>query len=136
MAGLRACGSIRLSVLPDAFRVSDLLRRQLAAYSCGARRDENDGVDGSCTPASTVHDSAVLLWARAVPRHKALKLLVSQFNQLGAALRDIDRRIVRWCRENETTERLATIPDIGLITASTLAASVSDASQFLSGRNF
>ena len=62
--------------------------------------------------------------------------IADQLDKLERVLRDIDRRIVRWCRQNDAARRLATIPGVGPITASALAASVPDASQFRSGRHF
>ena len=41
-----------------------------------------------------------------------------------------------WHRSNDVSRRLATIPGIGPITASAIAATVIDASQFSSGRQF
>ena len=44
--------------------------------------------------------------------------------------------IVKWHRGNAASRRLATIPGIGPITASAIAAAVPDASLFQSGRQF
>jgi transposase len=41
-----------------------------------------------------------------------------------------------WHRSNDASQRLETIPGVGLITATALAASVPDASVFRSGRQF
>ena len=41
-----------------------------------------------------------------------------------------------WFRESNVARRLETIPGIGIITASALAATVSDPHQFTSGRQF
>jgi transposase len=43
---------------------------------------------------------------------------------------------VAWHRSNEVSRRLAIIPGVGPITASTIAATVVDANQFSSGRQF
>jgi len=48
----------------------------------------------------------------------------------------IEAEILKWHRTNEASRRLATIPGIGPITASAIAASVPDASLFRSGRQF
>jgi transposase len=45
-------------------------------------------------------------------------------------------QILDWHRNDETSWRLATIPGIGPITASAIAAAVPDASLFRSGRQF
>ena len=44
--------------------------------------------------------------------------------------------MLNWHRNDETSRRLATIPGIGPITASAIAAAVPDASLFRSGRQF
>lgn len=46
----------------------------------------------------------------------------------------MDKQILTWHRSNELSQRLETIPGIGPITASAIAATVSDASVFKSGR--
>ena len=51
-------------------------------------------------------------------------------------IRDMERNLQRWHRGNELSRRLATIPGIGPIGASALAASVTDPHQFRSGRQF
>ena len=44
--------------------------------------------------------------------------------------------LLGWHRENQTSQRLATIPGVGIITATAMAASISDPSLFRSGREF
>ena len=59
--------------------------------------------------------------------------------QLEALEREIERleaRIVAWHRDDEASRRLATIPGIGPITASAIAASAPDPNLFRSGRQF
>src|SRR6478736_2436332 len=51
-------------------------------------------------------------------------------------LREIDRDLVVWLRGNDVARRLMTIPGIGPIGASALAASVTDPHQFRSRRQF
>ena len=48
----------------------------------------------------------------------------------------LERRILYWHRTDETGRRLATIPGIGPITASAMAASAPDSGLFRSGRQF
>ena len=64
-------------------------------------------------------------------------------NLLGAQVRDVEMRaravekeLLSWHRTNEVSKRLATIPGVGPITASAIAATVVDAQQFKSGRQF
>ena len=63
-----------------------------------------------------------------------LESLVRQYLSLHEEIVAAEKRIHAWHRSNETSRRLETIPGIGVITASALAASVSDPSVFRSGR--
>ena len=63
-------------------------------------------------------------------------MLAGQLLQLHAQLRKLDLRLAALQRSDERARRLATIPDIGPIGATALAASVTDPSQFSSGRQF
>ena len=63
-----------------------------------------------------------------------LKGLARQFVSLHEEINAAERHIHAWHRSNEVSRRLETIPGIGPITASALAASVSDPSAFRSGR--
>ena len=66
----------------------------------------------------------------------ALQALVRQLKELGEEIEQAEVRILAWHRQSEVSCRLATIPGIGPITASALAAAVPDASLFRSGRQF
>ena len=66
----------------------------------------------------------------------ALQRLVAQLRSIEAEIEKIEAQILNWHRSNEASRRLATIPGIGPITASAIAASVPDASLFRSGRQF
>jgi transposase len=63
-------------------------------------------------------------------------VLAGQLLQLHAQLRKLDLRLAALQRSDERARRLATIPGIGPIGATALAASVTDPSQFSSGRQF
>lgn len=63
-------------------------------------------------------------------------MLSGQMLQLHAQLRKLDLRLAALQRSDETARRLATIPGIGPVGATALAASVTDPSQFRSGRQF
>ena len=62
--------------------------------------------------------------------------LVDQLRQLGLAIEQLEARLVAWHRTSDISRRLATIPGIGPITASAIAAAVPDGSLFRSGRQF
>ena len=51
-------------------------------------------------------------------------------------VRKIEHQLLAWHRQNAASQRLETIPGIGLITATALAASVPDPAVFKSGRQF
>lgn len=51
-------------------------------------------------------------------------------------IRAMERALLRWHQANDLSRRLATVPGIGPISASALAASVTDPHQFRSGREF
>ena len=63
-----------------------------------------------------------------------LKGLVRQFLSLEKEITAIERRIRRWHRSNEVSQRLETIPGIGPIIASALTATITNPEVFKSGR--
>ena len=63
-----------------------------------------------------------------------LQGLATQFMSLDQEIMAAEQRIHAWHRSSEVSRRLETIPGIGPITASALAASISDPSVFRSGR--
>jgi transposase len=63
-----------------------------------------------------------------------LEGLARQFLSLHEEISLTERRIHAWHRSNEASRRLETIPGIGPITASALAATITDPSVFKSGR--
>ena len=65
---------------------------------------------------------------------RALGHLVNQHDQQVMQILDLDRQIIAWHRSNEVSRRLATIPGIGPLAASALAATIGDAKVFRSGR--
>lgn len=66
----------------------------------------------------------------------ALEILIQRLLELGEEIGALDREIAAWHAGNEASQRLAAIPGIGVITASALAATVTDPEQFRSGRQF
>lgn len=55
---------------------------------------------------------------------------------LAGEIHVLERQLMAWHRANATSQRLETIPGVGLITATALAASVPDPTVFKSGRQF
>lgn len=65
-----------------------------------------------------------------------LALLGMQVRDVAARASEVEKKLLAWHRTNEVSRRLATIPGIGPITASAIAATVVDAAQFKTGRQF
>ena len=66
----------------------------------------------------------------------ALLALAGQLDNLAAEVRNLERQLMVWHRQNAASQRLETIPGVGIITATALAASVPDPAVFKSGRQF
>jgi len=66
----------------------------------------------------------------------ALQTIVTQLRTIAAQIEGLEAEVLAWHRTNETSRRLASIPGIGPITATALAAAVPDAALFRSGRQF
>ena len=66
----------------------------------------------------------------------AMVLLAEQLETLDMQIQRLNRRLLVWHRQDQASQRLATIPGIGVISATALAASVTDPAQFRSGREF
>jgi transposase len=61
--------------------------------------------------------------------------LVTQLDDKEARLQVYDRRLVEAARTNEKVKRLLAVPGIGILTATAMLASVTDASDFKTGRD-
>jgi transposase len=66
----------------------------------------------------------------------ALKPLVEQLSHIDTQLAVLDRELLNWHRNNSVSQRLASIPGVGTITATAIAATVTDPSMFASAREF
>lgn len=66
----------------------------------------------------------------------ALEGLFDHVDALTEKIEALERRILAWHRQSEVSQRLATAPGIGPITATALVAAIGDASQFASARHF
>lgn len=67
---------------------------------------------------------------------RVVKSLADQIGSLQEQLALLDKELLAWHRSSELSQRLATIPGVGVITATALAASVSEPERFRSGRQF
>src|SRR6201994_288417 len=65
-----------------------------------------------------------------------LQMVVDQLNDTMGRVREIERRLAQWHRQSELSQRLATIPGVGVMSASAIAATVADPQLFRSGREF
>ena len=121
-------------------RVRDLLVRQrtmlinalrghLAEFGIIAARGPG-GVTAAIVALHEMQDSMPVL-ARV-----ALHGLVDQLRIVRDEVVKVEKRIVAQHRADDASRRLATIPGIGPITASAIAAAVPDATLFKSGRQF
>ena len=66
----------------------------------------------------------------------ALGIMLRQIVALGQEITELDSQIATWHVESEASRRLAAIPGLGVITATAIAATVTDPDQFRSGRQF
>ncbi|MGB3470355.1 MAG: IS110 family transposase [Erythrobacter sp.] len=76
--------------------------------------------------------------AQEVPTlaQRVVKSLADQIGALQVQLAGLEKELLAWHRSNELSQRLATIPGVGVISASALAASVVEPERFRSGRQF
>ena len=66
----------------------------------------------------------------------ALEILIRQIMAVSAEITELDQQLATWHTQSEASRRLAAIPGLGIITATAIAATVTDAEQFSSGRQF
>jgi error-prone DNA polymerase len=67
---------------------------------------------------------------------QAMRALHAQLGAVGEAAAGLEEAVVAHARRDETARRLATIPGVGPITASLIAATVTDVGLFGSARHF
>ena len=65
-----------------------------------------------------------------------LQLIVEQMHDTMLRVREIEARLAKWHRQCQASQLLATVPGIGIMGASAIAATVADPSLFRSGREF
>jgi len=91
------------------------------------------GAGGVAASLKALHEEQDQFPAHA---RSALHGIAAQLRALASEIDRLEAQILDWHRNDETSRRLATIPGIGPITASAIAAAVPDASLFRSGRQF
>jgi transposase len=67
---------------------------------------------------------------------QVLAMLVEQIRNTESRIAEIERQVITWAQESDACRRLMTIPGIGPVTATALAAAVPDPGVFTSGRHF
>jgi transposase len=65
-----------------------------------------------------------------------LRLIVAQLNDTQAKIHQVEARLARWHRNSRLSRLLATIPGVGIMSASAITATVCDPNLFRSGREF
>lgn len=75
-------------------------------------------------------DTRLPAWAR-----EALRVLMTQLQGVTETIRHVERHLQTWHRSQEASQRLTTIPGVGVITATALVATIGDGGQFKSGRH-
>lgn len=102
-----------------------------ARSACGANR---------CGRAEHVRELVEALTSGTAPipdlARQTLLLVADMIEGLSRQIRAIEVELLAWHRANAACRRLETIPGIGFITATALAATVGDARVFSSGRQF
>ena len=105
------------------------LRGHLAEFGVVA----SEGREGAARLIALVRDDAGV--ALPKPARAALMVLIAQLETLHVQISALDKCIHGLHRANEASRRLETIPGIGVIGASAIAATVTDPSAFKSGRD-
>ena len=118
-------------------RTRDLLIRQRTALTNALRAHiaelgivARQGVAGLDTLIASIEKEADI---PSLAR-RALSLLVKELSSMKEQIKAVEVEIIAWHRSNEASRRLETIPGIGPIIASALAATIADPSVFKSGR--
>jgi transposase len=107
--------------------LGNAMRAHLAEFGIIARQ----GVVGLATlMAAVTEDQAIPELAR-----DAIGALVEQLNSLTKQIKTVEGHILAWHRSNQASRRLQTIPGVGPIVASALAATIVDPAFFVSGRH-
>jgi transposase len=65
-----------------------------------------------------------------------LQIIVDQLHDTMARVIEIERRVAQWHRQSRVSQLLATVPGVGIMGASAIAATVADPALFRSGREF
>jgi transposase len=120
---------VRSQLVRHRTRVGNTIRSHLAEFGITAPVGR-EGLYRLIGLIDDIADPALTDLTRISLRH-----LVDQYRLLQVQILDLDRQIMKVHRSNELSKRLATIPGIGPLAASALAATIGNASAFKSGRS-
>lgn len=122
---------VRRLLIGQRTQLVNMMRSQLAEFGIAIPA----GLGRALQMARQIIDGEVV---NALPAQAAevVALLARQALEIHARLRELDLRLAALQRSDEVARRLATIPGIGPVGATALAASVTDPHQFRSGRQF
>lgn len=119
-------------------RVREMLVRQRTMLATGLRAHLAEfgivapqGIHRVDKLAAAVHSTAVPPMAR-----EALMLLIDELASVWRQIDALEGKLMALHRADEVSRRLATIPGVGLITATAIASTVPDPTMFRSGREF
>jgi transposase len=122
-------------------RTRDLLvrqRTQLVNMIRGLMAEFGVDLPRGITHALAFARRAVAGEAQEVPKLAAgvITSLAEQALEGQARIRQLERELMAWHRSSDLARRIATVPGVGLLGATALAATVTDPTQFRSGRQF
>lgn len=124
---LSALHRVRDSLVHDRVKTSNQIHGFLLEF----------GISLPTSPAAIRHLPSVLEeQALPVRLMSLLEKLHRHFKYLDEQIADIEKELARQLMEDDLGQRLPTIPGIGPITASVLAAEMGDGKQYGCGRNF
>jgi len=108
----------------------NMIRGLLAEFGIEMARGLHHALDLAARVAQGAAPDVPELAARVITS------LAGQIGDLQVRLTALEKELLAWHRNSELSQRLSTIPGVGLISATALAASVTDPSRFRSGRQF
>jgi transposase len=93
------------------------------------------GLAGVGRAIAAVNEKSETLDLPAFPR-QVLQSLVKRIEALREEIETLERQMRDWHKANDDSKRLATIPGIGVVTATSLIAAIGDGKQFRNAREF
>jgi transposase len=117
-------------LLRQQTQVINALRAHLAELGIVAAQGR-EGLKQLLAIIADEKDARLPIDARA-----SLIVLAAQLQALQTMIGSIERRLIVQHRANESSKRLESVPGIGLIGASAIAATITDPNAFRSGRDF